>query len=86
MSLEYAVEQLMRELRERFALPEEQARHVAQWYQDEIAKLEAAVKAAQEVWDSIPSSYDEADPMVRRHVVALNTLGAALQRLQERKG
>ena len=33
---------------------------------------------AREVWDSIPSSYDDTDPLVQRHARALNALGVAL--------
>ena len=43
-----------------------------------IAELEAIKRAAQEVWDSVPASYDADDPMVQRHGRALTGLGAAL--------
>lgn len=39
-------------------------------------------EAAGEVWASIPSTYDEKDPMVQRHARALNALGAALAKLE----
>lgn len=39
---------------------------------------DAVREAAREVWESVPSSYDENDPMVQRHARALNALGAAL--------
>ncbi len=35
--------------------------------------------AAQEVWDSIPASYESGASMVRRHAQALITLGAVLE-------
>ena len=35
--------------------------------------------AAQEVWDSVPASYEPADAMVRRHAEALIALGTALE-------
>lgn len=38
MSLDYAVEQLTKELMERFALPTEQARMVAQWHLIRVAQ------------------------------------------------
>lgn len=36
-------------------------------------------EAAQEVWDSVPASYEPDDPMVKRHAAALIALGAALE-------
>jgi len=49
------------------------------WIED--GKLAAAALAEvrgllTEIWHSIPSSYDEADPMVQRHARALNALQA----------
>lgn len=39
---------------------------------------DALREAAEEVWASIPATYDESDPMVQRHARALLALGAAL--------
>lgn len=36
-------------------------------------------EAAQEVWDSVPATFDKDDPMVQRHARALNALRAALE-------
>jgi hypothetical protein len=41
--------------------------------------LERLRTAAQEVWDSVPATYEEADPMVIRHARALNDLGRVLE-------
>jgi transcription-repair coupling factor (superfamily II helicase) len=43
VSLDYAVEQLARELRQRFGLPDEQARMVAQWHLIRVAQAVAIV-------------------------------------------
>ena len=49
---------------------------------EEVAReLEAA---AREVWISVPSSYDDNDPLVRRHAAALCALGRILARLEGR--
>ena len=45
------------------------------------AEVEGLVKAAQEVWSSVPGSYGPDDPMVMRHSRALNELHAALSNL-----
>ncbi len=47
MSLDYAVEQLTKELVERFALPKEQARSVAQWHLIRVAQAVAIVTVDQ---------------------------------------
>ncbi len=36
------------------------------------------LKAAEEVWASIPATYDETDPSVQRHAQALRSLGVAI--------
>ena len=46
-------------------------------------ELEAA---AREVWISVPSSYDDNDPLVRRHAAALCALGRILTRLEADRG
>ena len=47
---------------------------------------EAVVDMARETWDSVPSSYDHNDSMVRRHAAALNDLGVLLARLAAARG
>ena len=53
-------------------IAEDRARNGREAEQERLAAI------AQEVWDSIPASYDDNDPMVKRHARALNALGAAL--------
>ncbi len=52
---------------------------------DENKALNAAVKDAKDVWDSVPCSYDEADAMVQKHAAALNRLGETIVRLEKDK-
>jgi len=44
------------------------------------ARVAALEEALREVWESVPSSYREDDPMVQRHAQALNAIPAALAR------
>jgi hypothetical protein len=44
-----------------------------------LREAAAILGAAQEVWDSVPATYDETDPVVKRHAAALNNLGALLR-------
>ena len=44
---------------------------------ERVRVLEAALR---EVFESVPATYDEQDPMVRRHAAALNAIPAALAR------
>ncbi len=46
---------------------------------NQVRALIAIAEAAQEVWDSVPGTYDANDPAVQRHAAALNALGAALK-------
>lgn len=36
--------------------------------------MEELVQALQEIWDTVPSSYEPDDPMVQRHACALNRI------------
>ena len=53
---------------------------------EEWQAREAVVDMARETWDSVPSSYDHNDSMVRRHAAALNDLGVLLARLAAMRG
>ncbi len=58
------------------------ARKAAQTYHDKLAAAGARIReleeAALEVWNSIPATFDQLHPTVRRHAAALNALGALL--------
>lgn len=43
-------------------------------------------EAAREVWNSVPATFEQTDPMVRRHAAALNALGALLSPTPEAAG
>ena len=45
-------------------------------------EMKGIVKAAEEVWDSTPSTYDEKHPTVKRHARALNQLRIELGKIK----
>ncbi len=48
---------------------------------DDLRALLDVAKAAREVWESVPATYDAGDPLVQRHARVLNALRDALDRL-----
>lgn len=68
-------EKILREIQEPYLSDDLRVDHI-------LALIEPLVGLevlAREVWESVPSSFDNNDPMVRRHAEALNALGVALR-------